>query len=83
MEEKKPKTRLVINRPKFEELMREKGIKNINHLIGMSLEKRKPLSHATIYKVLSNGNFQKESLERLSEVLEIDLGEFVTFEGGA
>lgn len=75
--------RMSVNKAEF--LMRAEALGFANtRAIRDASEKDggKPLGLNTIYKILDNGNFQRNSLERLAEVTGISLDTFVTFVPG-
>lgn len=73
-------TRLIVNDARFRELAAINGFKNVDSIGERAKELGKSLSPSTIYSVLGNGNFLRDSLERLAEVTGVDLHEFVSFE---
>jgi hypothetical protein len=79
-EQEKPATRLVVNADKFRALMAAKGFRNVEDIAERAREMERPIAFTTIYSVLANGNFTRKSLERLAEVVGVDIDEFVTFE---
>lgn len=79
-QESQPATRLVVNAAKFRELAAERGLKNVDMIIEKARQEGKQLAGSTVYSILGNGNFTRDSIERLAEVVGVPLEAFVSFE---
>lgn len=75
----KPATKLIVNVEKFRELAGARGFKNVDSMVEKAHELNMSLAMATVYRILGNGNFTKESLETLCQVVGIDLSDIVEF----
>jgi Fe2+ or Zn2+ uptake regulation protein len=71
-------TRMVVRRERIRELMEAKGIKNVEELTAAARAKGVTLSLSTVYSVLGNQNFQRETIDKLALVLECDVLDILT-----
>ena len=79
-EQDRPATRLVVNRAEFLERATALGFQNIEQIAEKARQEGKAIGASTIYTILANGNYTRDSIERLCEVTGISLEVFVSFE---
>lgn len=78
--DEKPKTKIVVDAENLKSLMTSKGFGSVESVVQRAKELGKPVALSTIYNILRNGNWQKESAEALAQVLDVDLSAFLSFE---
>lgn len=78
-----PRVKLIIDGERLRDLIESKGFRNIEAVVEKAKANGTPISLSTIHSILRGANWQKESLQNLASILQVDLGEFLTFQTDA